>query len=641
MLFKNPELLYALFLLVIPIIVHLFQLRRFKKEQFTNVKFLKKVQLQTRKSSQIKKWLTLLARILALACIILAFAQPYFPASNQSLQEKEMVIYLDNSFSMQQKGKSGELLKKSIQDLLTQIPTENKFTLLTNNNVYRNTTITDLKSDLQKTNYTSTPTNFKTTYLKAQNLFSKRKEVLKKFVAISDFQQQDIKDVEFSDQIENTAIQLEPENSFNISIDSAFVKEQHLDHIELQVNVSSNSKSKQLFPISLFNNESLLAKSSVSFEEKTTANAIFSIENKEAINGKFTVNDNSLQYDNSLYFSLQQNEKIKVIAINGNDSQFLNKIYTNKEFDLISVEENKINYNQLENQHLIVLNELKSIPNGLNSILAKHLDNGGYVAIIPSKNIDQNSYRSLLNTLGVSVYNNSLEEELKITTINFSHPLYKNVFNQKIKNFDYPKVNNYYPLASASNPILSFNNGLPFLKEQNHVYLFSSAINKENSNFKNSPLIVPTFYNIAKQSLQLPKLYYVNNRVNTIEISAALQEDEVIKVKDSSFTFIPLQKRFSNKVELTFQEEPKKAGNYSLITKNEALKNISFNEDRKESELIYADLSSYKNLKTNNSITNFFTQEINANEMNLLWKWFVIFALLFLVIEFLLLKYLK
>ena len=81
MQFKYPELLYALFLLVIPIIVHLFQLRKFQKEEFTNVKFLQRVILQTRKSSQLKKWLTLLSRLLLMACLITAFAQPFFTAN--------------------------------------------------------------------------------------------------------------------------------------------------------------------------------------------------------------------------------------------------------------------------------------------------------------------------------------------------------------------------------------------------------------------------------------------------------------------------------------------------------------------------------------------------------------------------------
>ncbi|KAA3624399.1 MAG: hypothetical protein DWP94_03545, partial [Flavobacterium sp.] len=95
MQFKHPEVLYALFLLLIPILIHLFQLRRFQKVDFTNVAFLKKVTIQTRKSSQLKKWLTLLLRLLALACIILAFAQPFTASVSALNTEKETVLYID------------------------------------------------------------------------------------------------------------------------------------------------------------------------------------------------------------------------------------------------------------------------------------------------------------------------------------------------------------------------------------------------------------------------------------------------------------------------------------------------------------------------------------------------------------------
>ena len=82
MQFKHPELLYGLFLLLIPIIVHLFQLRKFQKEAFTNVAFLKQITLQTRKSAQIKKWLTLFTRMGILAAIVIAFAQPFTSKNN-------------------------------------------------------------------------------------------------------------------------------------------------------------------------------------------------------------------------------------------------------------------------------------------------------------------------------------------------------------------------------------------------------------------------------------------------------------------------------------------------------------------------------------------------------------------------------
>ncbi len=106
MQFKYPEILFFLFLLLIPLLIHLFQLQKFKKEAFTNVQFLKKIDLESRKSSKLKKLLILLSRMLALAALIIAFSQPYINKSD-GLQQRKTIIYLDNSMSLQAMGASG------------------------------------------------------------------------------------------------------------------------------------------------------------------------------------------------------------------------------------------------------------------------------------------------------------------------------------------------------------------------------------------------------------------------------------------------------------------------------------------------------------------------------------------------------
>ena len=157
MQFKHPEILYFLFLQVIPILVHLFQLRRFKKEYFTNVKLLKELSVQTRKSSKIKKWLLLSTRLLLLTCIVLAFAQPFFESKDSKNSSNEMYIVLDNSFSMQAKGQKGELLKRAVEDLLEHTPENQNFSLITNSETFWNTDIKSIRSNLQNLKYSSSP----------------------------------------------------------------------------------------------------------------------------------------------------------------------------------------------------------------------------------------------------------------------------------------------------------------------------------------------------------------------------------------------------------------------------------------------------------------------------------------------------
>ncbi|MCX6185937.1 MAG: BatA domain-containing protein, partial [Bacteroidetes bacterium] len=79
MQFVYPGFLFALFAISIPIIIHLFNFRRYKKIVFSDIRFLKQVIEKNQKQQNIKNWLVLLCRILAISFLVIAFAQPYLP----------------------------------------------------------------------------------------------------------------------------------------------------------------------------------------------------------------------------------------------------------------------------------------------------------------------------------------------------------------------------------------------------------------------------------------------------------------------------------------------------------------------------------------------------------------------------------
>lgn len=642
MQFKHPELLYALLLLIIPIIVHFFQLRKFRKEAFTNVKFLKKVEIQARKSSQLKKWLVLLSRLLALAAIIIAFAQPFIPQSNSALKTSETVIYLDNSFSMQLRGEKGELLKSAAQDLLKSLPGDENISLFTNNSVFRNVSKSALKKELLALEYTAENNSLKTNYLKALNLFSADESTEKNFIGISDFQQKNLEEKpDFKAGIDNQLIQLSPNKTDNLSIDSIFVSEKDLQITRLRVQLSSNKLSDKAFPVALRDGDSLLAKSSISFPEKKEGSVEFSVSAKN-LNAKVSIDDQGLRYDNQFYFSLQQPDQIKVVVINGGDADFLKKIFADQnEFSTKIFSEKELNYNALSNANFVILNELQEIPNGLANLLNDHLKNNNSLTIIPAKNADSKAYQAFFQELNIPPFQPINEQEMKVTQINFAHPLYENVFNDQVSNFDYPTVQSYFSLTQIGSHVLSYANKEAFLLQKNNMYLFTAPLHSDNSNFKNSPLIVPSFYNMALQSLQLPQLYYELGKTNQIDLNLDLKPDEVVHLKNETEDFIPQQQKFNHKLVLTTDELPKTAGIYAVTTQNKSVKNLSFNYNRDESKLSYANLSGIKNVELNENIEQFFTKNQQQREIHEFWKWFVIFALFFLVVEMLLLKLLK
>ena len=112
MKFLYPSFLFALFAIAIPILIHLFNFRRYKKLYFPNVRFLKEVQQQTQAKSKLKHLLVLAARILSIMFLVFAFAQPYLPVSDKKIDnsEKAISIYIDNSFSMEAINDNGLLL---------------------------------------------------------------------------------------------------------------------------------------------------------------------------------------------------------------------------------------------------------------------------------------------------------------------------------------------------------------------------------------------------------------------------------------------------------------------------------------------------------------------------------------------------
>lgn len=642
MQFKYPEILWALILLIIPIIVHLFQLRKFQKTPFTNVKFLKEVAIQTRKSSQLKKWLTLLMRLLALASIIIAFAQPYFSNRDILTTNKETVIYLDNSFSMQAKGPRGELLVRAVNEIIENIPEDEQITLFTNTETYRNTTIKNISSNLLQLEYSQGQLSIEDVVLKGRNYFSSLENSIKNLILISDFQLKNNNHTIPQDSLINlNLIQLLPVKKDNISIDSVFIDTKQPENIELQVVVSKTGEDITNLPVSLFNKDELIAKSSVNLEGDNPVTANFTIPVNQVINGRIVIEDNGLQYDNEFFFNINKQEKINLLGINEANDNFLKRIYTNDEFTLTSVSLNNLNYSSIPNQNLVVLNELKDIPNSLSTALLSLTKEGGNIVIIPSIELTSTSYNPLLKSLLLPQIKTATEQEKRITTINYSHPLFSDVFENRIQNFQYPKVNTSLTVSGNASGILQFEDGNPFLTGINNNYLFTAPLNNKNSNFKNSPLIVPVFYNIAKNSLKLPELFFTIGKENSFDINVSLNQDEIITIENHESSFIPLQQTYNSLVKIFTDENPSTAGIYHVKAKNEAIQDISFNFSRSESILQYADLSGLDHISIANSVSEMFDEIKSENNVNELWKWFVIFALVFLLLEMLILKFFK
>lgn len=639
--FKHPEILYFLFLLIVPVLVHLFQLRRFQKEYFTNIRFLKELSIQTRKSSVIKKWLLLITRLLLLACLILAFAQPFFDAADTKNKGNEMVILLDNSFSMQAKGDRGELLKRAVQDLLENTPESQQFSLLTTTGTYWDTDIKAIQKDLQQLNYS--PVRFRPDFL--LNKIKAKKKAGTDIVIITDGVNLPAKSLDGLDKDKPVYFILpEAENKSNIAIDSVYIS-QNLDNFyEIKVNLQAYGEIINDVPVSLYNGKNLIAKAAVTFKGNKQTGT-FTIPKKD-FHGYASIQDNSLTYDNTYYFSITKPQKANVLAIGESaKNNFLSRIYTNDDFTYTSSELKSLDYSKLEKQDAIILNELTDIPQSLITTLNSFYSKGGNITIIPSAEGNAQSYNLLLRNFGnitLSGYNKS---DNLITRIAFSHPLYRTVFEKRTNNFQYPKVNGYYNYSGNLLPVLSFADNSAFLgsvtNRLGNVYVFTAPVNRDNSNFLNSPLVVPTFYNMGQNSSKTGINAITIGSNEAVYTDAVLGKDEVISVKNESTDFIPMQQALSGRVKLTFGDYPEAAGNYSIYKGNEKLKDISFNHARAESNLSLDNKSLADGYTKTNSISTVFSDITSQRTGSEVWKWFIIGTLILLLTELFIQKFVK
>ncbi|PQJ19697.1 BatA domain-containing protein [Tenacibaculum sp. SG-28] len=648
MQFKHPEVLYLLALLIVPILVHLFQLQKFVKVPFTNVDFLQKLVQETRKSSRIKKWLILGTRMLLLTCLIFAFSQPYFGSKKEN-DRKQAYIYLDNSLSTNTKGKKGNLLQVAARELIENSTDNTTYTLETNNNVHKDISAKELKDVLFKIENTAETKNIKDILLKVKenqrNVSAKNHEN----ILVSDFQNTSEKTFNTFDA-STVLVPLSAELRENLSIDSIYVRKETPEGPIIAIRVKNQGAAKKNIPIALYSKENLVNKQTFDISKDAEKTVTFPMGKSNDFFGKITLSyEDAFRFDNTSFFILNKNPRIKILSI-GKEADFLTKIFTAEEFDYQHTTLQNLNYNTINNQNLIITNELVRIPKPLQNSLVEFTKNGGNLTVIPSVTSDVASYNTLFNEFKIGSITTKKTDSIKITDINFNHPIFRNVFKEKITNFQYPLSYSYFetnfPMRSN---ILALENKQPFICDCTlsgaKLFWVAGALDKENSNFITSPIVVPIFYNMAKESMKRSELYYTIGIKNTIDLQRNIDTDKVVSIRNSQRNFIPLQQNFQNKTRITTIERPVEAGFNAIVFKEDTIQTVAYNYDKKESLLAFLDTEKVtkdkKNLVVKNSVENAMQSINEKNEVQWLWKWFLILSIVSLFLEILILKFFK
>ncbi|MEO6882646.1 MAG: BatA domain-containing protein [Bacteroidia bacterium] len=683
--FVNPLFLFALSAISIPIIVHLFNFRKFKKIYFTNVKFLREVQQESQSKSRLRNLLILLCRILAVIFLVLAFAEPFIPNKNGKIitGDKAISIYIDNSFSMNAMNKSGSLLdeskRKALEIIQAYKPTD-RFQLLTNDfegsqqRLINKDQFRELLEDVKISPAVKTTDEV---IARQADLLNESSVRIKKIFLISDFQKSttDFEKIKNDTSISVTLIPTIAEQTNNAYIDSCGFTDpvRQLGEVEkLNVRICNASKAAiENNSMKLFINEKERTPASFSAAANSRSDVSLSFAQKDTgmQQCRIEINDYPITFDDNFYFSFEVQKNIPVLCINASekiiseDDHFLEKFFKNDSlFVFNSVNENNLNYASFADNKLIILNELDSVSSGLAQELKKFTNNGGSLLIVPSEKIKMNSYRDFLSEFNINYYNNLDTAKTKISNINFESTIYKNVFEKNSDNIDLPIVFHHYSLTKNShsdeNMLLKMQNGDVFLNEsvfgKGKIYLSAVPFSSGFSTIAKHALFVPTLYNIAINSEIATPLFYTIGKDDAIDLETInLTGDNVFHIKQNgtNFDVIPEYRKGEGRTTLFVHDQIKQAGNYELWLGNKILKSISFNYDRKESDLSCYSSDEIAEKTTKLGFVNFslinnqaknLTQVLTENEQGKkLWKLCIILVLLFLAAEIMLIRWIK
>ncbi len=678
MSFLYPTFLFSLGLIAIPIIIHFFNFRRYKTIYFSSLQFLFNIAKETRSRNKIKHILVLLARIFTIICLVFAFAQPFIPAKKNVNNNKfqTITIYVDNSFSMNQIGTNGNLLEdaknKAIEIVSSYSPSTN-FELITNDLEPKHQHL--LNRD-QIIDYISAITTSPRT-IKFSDILNRTKQIAKSensssanICLLSDYQKHFF-DFEKIENDSNTSIMLFPSTPIetkNLSIDSCWFEypEHNINQQEkLQVKIVNHSnESYQNIPIKLYLNDSIKTLSSFSISSNNSQTITLAYTNISKGNryGKIEISDYPITYDNVYYFNYNVSDNVNILTINGtNKSKYLSNLFNNDSlFKTTEMSDKNINYQAFSSNQVIILNAIQNISSGLQQEILSFVNKGGSLVFIPISN-NINNYKAFYSSIGINILNSDSTKN-QVSTINDKSPFFKNVFQKIDDNPQYPQVNMSYNTTVTKRNIfddliLTRNRNPLFTsikQNKGKIYLFSFPFDEKYTNFTTHPLFVPIMYRICELSIYNSEICYnITPLVNINIINTTNGNEDIIELKNlkNGESFIPLQNIGDFDISLLPGNQLIYDGLYDVTYKNKILSSISFNYNRNESQNIYYTPSELeKNLQSKNlkvSMFNSVNNESIANQIkNIetgkpLWKYFIIFALLFIATEILLIRFLK
>ena len=687
MSFLYPAFLFALFAVLIPVVIHLFSFRRYTTVYFSHVGFLRNIRQESEKKSRLKQLLILLARIMALASLVLMFAQPYIPVKNQRQGSPLSVVgvYVDNSFSMTGQTTGGQLLevaRSKALEIAGAYPADTRFMVATNDLLTRHLHIFNREQFIREVSEIGlSPRSVPLSQVRARLVSAARRsgeDVAITIYYLSDFQTRttDLEGFRGDTSLTDYLYPVIPGSNSNLYIDSCWMEfpaHRQGQEEKLMVKIINRSaEGYQNLPVKFFLNDTLKAPGNFNIDAAGEAIVPLKFVNLGTglQKGHVEISDYPFVHDNTFFLSYMVQPSLRVLAVSGSanpgsqGSPYLRALFGDDDYvDFEEANTGNLRVSSLGSYNTIFLVNIKSLSTGLVSELHKAAENGTTVVFFPEPDGDTESYNRFLQTFQANRILRNDTTILEIAAIEWEHPVYDQVFRSRTEQAEFPRIRGSFRFSRdvriPETPLLWFRSGEKACSSQpignGNLVVFSFPLSSMNDAFARDMLFVPTLYGVVINLLPGQKIHYTIGRETTAILPAqALPGATPLTVtnEDSGQEFIPASSiTEGHKVRIHLGGNFTTAGHYLVRNDDETVAVLSMNYDRNESDTecylpgeLRAETGKYQLPAT-------FVIDGQEKEFSLvyneikngkrLWQLFLVGALLFLLAEALIIRFWK
>lgn len=502
MAFLNPAALWFLLALAVPILVHLFNFQRPKRVLFSNLALLADVQKTVVRRVKLRQWLLLAARLLAVAAGVFVFANPVILDDNQTAAQaggNSVAIVLDDSWSMEAADEQGIFLEQArllAQEILAAYPETDEFQIHALSNLRLNLpylTRAQAREQLDQLTFAPPSQDLRGLLQNAPLLFTEARFQNRRLFFLSDFQRSTVLADSGKAYVAPEGIRLNflplgsrvPANVFigDIQLETA------VPEVEVPVKLFATVKNagpEEVVGLSLrtrINGRevALATVDRITPFGEARVEVVFTPRTGGWLGGEVEIDDPSLPFDNTRYFSLYLPERERILVVQGEvapkDQRFMAAFLSGpmRTYPTKTVAQADFPAENLSDYRAVVLQAVEELSSGLRARLARWTRDGGGLLVFPGEN-NVEELNALLADLNLgkfgAVQNFGSENPAQLQAPDLSYPLFRGVFEapKPGERFESPsvfQVRSFSPgSATVQATVLALDrDGLPFLQE--------------------------------------------------------------------------------------------------------------------------------------------------------------------------------